>query len=122
MDLSHLHSDHSSFGRLLDQDRSIARSPVHNLMQQNNVHQLFEWYDTVINALLPYSTVEKEAVRQKVDRKPISIDAFMKYTPTFTAKIVIKHFILPKLFALVIDSRSEETAQYVGIFSIFLET
>lgn len=118
--LSHLCSDHPGFEKFLNVSRDPTQSEINDLIRPKKALQYFGWYDLIINALLPFNTVEKEPVRRNFKHKPMSVDTFMEHLPTLTQRVEKKiQAILPDKFALVLDGWSDGATHYVGVFASF---
>ena len=118
--LSHLRSDHPKFERVINGSRDPTQSEINDFIRPKKALQYFGWYDLIINALLPFNTVEKEPVRRNVNHKPISVETFMEYLPTLTRRVEKQiEAILPQKFALVLDGWSNGATYYVGVFASF---
>lgn len=118
--VSHVRSAHPDYAELLSSDRNITQTQIDRFFNTTKAARFFGWFDLIINALLPFSFVEKKVVREHVKHDPMSLSTFMRYLPLLTELVENKIAdLLPPKIALVFDGWTAGTTHYFAVFASF---
>ena len=120
--MDHIKREHKDYearvieARLAGADRSVFRS----IVVSSKGKKIFQWMETVIGDLQPFSFVEKEYVRKNMQPPPICTETLVKYMLKLTEVVEKKiEKELPDLFALVFDGWSNGSSHMVATFASF---
>ena len=118
--VSHVQSAHPDYLDVLSSDETVAQAQIDKYFQTSKAGNLFGWIDFIVNALLPFSFVEKPIIRDHVKYKPTSLSTFMRYLSLLTEVVEQKIArLLPEKIALVFDGWTSGTSHYLAVFASF---
>ncbi len=116
--VSHVKSPLSEQKELLDLDGATTQKKIQDFVHTTKAGSLYGWFDLIINALLPFSTVEKAVLRTHVKHKPISLSlsSFMRYLPKIAEAVEKKiERLLPDKFYLVFDGWTAYSTHFLAV-------
>lgn len=120
--VSHITTAHKDYELIVSSDTDHTQRSIDAYFQSKKADNYFGWYDFIINALLPFSFVQKPIIRDHVKYMPMALSTFMRYLPRLTQVVEEKVAArrLPQQFAIVLDGWTSGSTQFLAVFASFV--
>lgn len=116
---SNIKSAHPEYVKYIAKD-GVSQLQVDQLFCSAKAHKYFGWLDCIVKNLLPFSFVEREAIRTHVKYESMALFTFIDYMSEVTTNVEQKPAaLLPEIVAILFDDWSSGSTEYIAVFVSF---